>query len=69
MAKTKKTFYHVYKKLSEGRLEAMGGYEGTDPQDAINKMAESGNLKGNEFVIPYIAIPYGFYLKPLTPKS
>jgi len=51
MAKTKKTFYHVYKKLSEGRLEAMGGYEGTDPQDAINKMAESGNLKGNEFVI------------------
>lgn len=63
-----KTFYHIYKKLDNGMLEVMGGYQGEDAQDAINTMAESGNLKGNEFVCKYIAISYGEHLKPLTPQ-
>ena len=61
-------YYQVLKVKAGGSLEAMGAYEGGTPQEAIDKMAERGNLSGNEWDREYIAIPNVRYFRRYTPK-
>lgn len=60
------TEYQVFKVKSDMSLEPMGLYEARTRQDAINKMAERGNISGNEWAMKYIAIPVGIYFQHRT---
>jgi len=61
-------YYQVLKVKGDGSLEPMGLYESNTPSKAIDKMAERGNLSGNEWAMQYIAIPNGQYFRRYTPK-
>lgn len=60
--------YQVYKVKGDGSLEPMGLYEANTPKKAIDKMAERGNLSGNEWAMQYIAIPNGPCFRRYIPK-
>ena len=61
-------YYQVLKVKAGGSLETVGTYEGGTPQEAIDKMAERGNLSGNEWAMQYIAIPEYQYFRRYIPK-
>ena len=58
--------YQIYK-VKMDSLEAMGQYEATTPQNAVNSMAKRGNLVGKEWNQSYLAIPVVYVQKKYTP--
>ena len=58
--------YQVYK-VKMDSLEAMGQYEATTPQGAVNSMAKRGNLVGREWSASYLAIPVSYVQRKYTP--
>ena len=47
--------YYIHKVIEGGGLEYMGKYTGKNKQDAIQRMARSGNLTGGEWTALYVA--------------
>jgi phage-related protein len=58
--------YQIYK-VKMDSLEAMGQYEASSPQVAVNNMAKRGNLVGREWSAKYLAIPVSYVQKKYTP--
>ena len=60
--------YQVFRITSNG-LEPMGSYQGRTGQQAIDKMAERGNLTGRNSGHYYHAIPHGPHFRKLKVKA
>ena len=60
--------YQVFRITPNG-LEPMGSYQGRTGQQAIDKMAERGNLTGKQWGYSYHAIPHGPHFRKLKVKA